>query len=66
VPAQQPHCPPDAARDLPMRHDELLSKQRILRDELAVPANKIDGDSRSEPKEVDHVSRLTPSSRWHL
>jgi len=58
-----PTCPPDAARDLPLRHDELLSKKRVLRDELAVTANKIGGESRHEPKEVDHVSRLTPSAR---
>src|SRR3989454_11688696 len=62
-----PRCPPDAARDLPVRHDELLAKQRVFRDELSVTANKIGGESRNEPKEVDHVWRLTPSARgWHL
>ena len=62
-----PRCPPDAARDLPVRHDELLAKQRVFRDELSVTANKIGGESRNEPKEVDHVWRLTPAARgWHL
>src|SRR6266403_4177779 len=62
-----PRCPPDVARDLPVRHDELLAKQRVFRDELSVTANKIGGESRNEPKEVDHVWRLTPSARgWHL
>ena len=62
-----PRCPPDAARDFPLRHDELLSKKRVLRDELAVTTNKIGGESRNEPKEIDHVSRLTPSAHgWHL
>ncbi len=59
-------CPPDAARDLRVRHDE-LSKKRVLYHELAVTANKIGGESRDEPKEIDHVPRLTPSARgWHL
>ena len=59
--------PPDASRDLPVRHDELLAKQRVFRDELSVTANKIGGESRNEPKEIDHVSRLTPSAQgWHL
>ena len=39
----------------------------LYRDELAVTANKIGGESPNEPKEIDHVSRLTPSARgWHL
>jgi hypothetical protein len=47
--------------------DELLSKKRVLRDELAVTANKIGDESRNEPKEIDHVSCLTPSARgWYL
>ncbi len=62
-----PRRPPDAARDLPVRHDELLAKKCVLRDELAMTANKIGGESRNEPKEIDHVPRLTPSARgWHL
>jgi len=62
-----PRCPPDAARAFPLRHDELLSKKRVLRDELAVTTNKIGGESRNEPKEIGHVSRLTPSAHgWHL
>jgi len=50
-----PRCPPDAARDLPVRHDELLAKQRVFRNELSVTAHKIGGESRNEPKEIDHV-----------
>ena len=67
-----PRCPPDAARDLPVRHDELLCDGtgltgETVRDELSGTANKIGGESRNEPKEVDHVWRLTPSARgWHL
>ena len=40
-----PRRPLDAARDLPVRHDELLSKKRVLRDELTVTANKVGGES---------------------
>jgi len=62
-----PRCPPDAARDLPVRHDELLAKQRVFRDELSVTANTISGESRNEPKAIDHLWRLTPSAcGWHL
>ena len=39
-----PRRPLDAARGLPVRHDELLAKQRVLRDELSVPANEIGGE----------------------
>jgi len=50
-----------------VRHDELLAKQRVFRDELSVTANNIGGEFRNEPKEIDHVWRLTPSARgWHL
>ena len=62
-----PGRPPDAPGKLPLGDDELLSKKRVLRDELAVTTNKIGGESRNEPKEIDHVWRLTPSARgWHL
>ena len=40
-----PRRPLDAARNLPVRHDELLSKKRVLRDELTVTANKVGGES---------------------
>jgi hypothetical protein len=40
-----PRRPPDAARDLPVRHDELLSKKRVLRYELGATANKVGGES---------------------
>jgi len=55
-----------------VRHDELLCDGtgltgETVRDELSGTANKIGGESRNEPKEVDHVWRLTPSARgWHL
>jgi hypothetical protein len=58
-----PRSPRDTARNLPVCHDELLSKKRVLRDELGVTANKIGSESRNEPKEIDRVSRLTPSAR---
>src|SRR5467141_3291056 len=60
-------CPSDATCDLPVRYDELLSKKRVLRDEFGATANEIRGESRKEPKKVDHAWRLTPSARgWHL
>jgi len=50
-----------------VRHDELLAKQRVFRDELSVTANTISGESRNEPKAIDHLWRLTPSAcGWHL
>jgi hypothetical protein len=62
-----PRCPPDAARDLSVRHEELLSKKRVLRDELGATANKVGGEPRYELKEIDHVPRFTPSAHgWHL
>jgi len=40
---------------------------RSPRRALRVTANKIGGESRDEPKEVDHLSASTPSARgWHL
>jgi len=62
-----PRCPPDAARDLPVRTMSCWRKQRVFRDGLSVTANKIGGESRNEPNEIDHVWRITPSARgWHL
>jgi hypothetical protein len=50
-----------------VRYDELLSKERVLRDEFGATANEIRGESRKEPKKVDHAWRLTPSAHgWHL
>ncbi len=40
-----PRSPLDAARNLPVRHDELLSKKHVLRDELSATANKVGGES---------------------
>jgi len=45
-----PRCPPDAARDLPVRHDELLAKQHVFRDELSVTAKR---DRRRVPKRTE-------------
>ena len=62
-----PRRPPDAAGDLPLGDDELLSKKRVLRNEFDATANEIRGQPRNEPKKVDHVSSLTWSTRgWTL
>jgi hypothetical protein len=62
-----PGSPPDAAGDLPLGDDELLSKKRVLRNQFDATANEIRGQPGNEPKKVDHVSSLTPSSRgWNL
>jgi hypothetical protein len=58
-----PRSPLDAARNLPVRHDELLSKKRVLRDELTVTANKVGGESQNEPKEINHVSSYPTGAR---
>jgi hypothetical protein len=42
--------------------DELLSKKRILRNQFCAKANEIHGQPENEPKKVDHVSSLTPST----
>ena len=36
-----PRRPPDAAGDLPLGNDELLSKKRVLRDEPSTTPNEI-------------------------
>jgi hypothetical protein len=62
-----PWRPPDAPGDLPLGDDELLPKQRVLRDQLDATANEIRDQPGNEPKKVDHVSSLTPSTRgWNL
>ncbi len=62
-----PGRPSDAAGDLPVGDDELLSKKRVLRNEFDATANEIRGQPGNEPKKVDHVSSLTWSTRgWTL
>jgi hypothetical protein len=46
--------PSDAANDLALGHDQLLSKQSVFRDELRPRPNQIGGQSQHEPKKVDH------------
>jgi hypothetical protein len=55
-----PRSPPDATGNLPLRDDELLSKKRVLRDQIDATANEIRGHPGNEPKKVDHVPSLTP------
>jgi hypothetical protein len=62
-----PWRPSDATSNLPLCDDELLSKKRVLRNQFDATANEIRGQPEHEPKKVDHVSSLTPSTRgWNL
>src|SRR5205807_7844357 len=62
-----PARPPDAPGNLPLGGDELLSKKRVLRNQLRAAANQIHRQPENEPKKVDHVSSLTSSTRgWNL
>src|SRR2546430_6669704 len=62
-----PGRPADAAGDLPLRGDELLPKKRILRNQFNATANEIRSQPGNEPKKIDHVSSLTPSTcGWNL
>ncbi len=62
-----PARPPDAPGNLPLGGDELLSKKRVLRNQLCAAANQIHRQPENEPKKVDHVSSLTSSTRgWNL
>jgi hypothetical protein len=62
-----PGRPADAAGNLPLRGDELLSKKRILRNQFNATANEIRSQPGNEPEKIDHVSSLTPSTcGWHL
>ena len=58
-----PGRPPDAPGKLPLGDDELLSKKRVLGDQLDATANEIRGRSGNDSKKVDHGSSLTPSAR---
>jgi hypothetical protein len=57
-----PGRPPDAAGNLPLRGDELLLKNSVLRNQLYATANEIRRQPGNKPKKVDHVSSLTSSS----
>ena len=62
-----PGRPADAAGNLPLRGDELLSKKRILRNQFNATANEIRSQPGNEPKKIDHGSSLTPSTcGWNL
>jgi hypothetical protein len=62
-----PGRPHDAAGNLSLRDDELLSKKRVLRNQFHTTANEIRGQPGNEPKEVDHLSSVTPSTPgWNL
>jgi hypothetical protein len=62
-----PGRPHDASSNLPLGDDELLSKKRVLRNQFDATANEIRGQPGNEPKKIDHVSSLTPSTRgWDL
>ena len=62
-----PGRPPDAAGNLPLGDDDLLSKKCVLRNQLCTAAGEIHGQPENEPKKVDHVSSLTSSTRgWNL
>ena len=49
----------DPPRELPLRHDELLPKQRVLGDETGAAAHDVGGQPHHEPKDVDHAARRT-------
>jgi hypothetical protein len=57
-----PRCPADPPRDPPLRHDELLQKQRVLGDETRAAANDVGGQPHHEPKHVDHATHRTAAS----
>jgi hypothetical protein len=51
-------------REFPLRHDELLSKQRIFGNEANAVAHDVSGQPYHEPKDIDHAVRRTlPSGR---
>jgi hypothetical protein len=59
-----PGCPSDAAHDLSLRHDELLSKERVLGDKTRAGPEQIDYQPQHEPKQVPHAVCRTPASVW--
>ena len=56
-----PGRPYDAAGNLPLGDDELLSTRRVLRNQLHTTANEVRPEN--EPKKVDHLSRVLHSPR---
>ncbi|OLC69870.1 MAG: hypothetical protein AUH78_22705 [Gemmatimonadetes bacterium 13_1_40CM_4_69_8] len=62
-----PERPPDAAGNLPLGDDELLSKKRVLRNQFDATATQIRSQPGHQPKKVEHLASLTPCSReWNL
>jgi len=57
-----PGSPPNTTGELPLCDDELLTKKRVLRDQVYAAANEIRGQSGNESKKVDHRSSLTLSA----
>jgi len=53
-----PGSPPNTTGELPLCDDKLLTKKRVLRDQVYAAANEIRGHPGNEPKKVDHVSVL--------
>ena len=53
-----PGSPPNTTGELPLCDDKLLTKKRVLRDQVYAVANEIRGHPGNEPKRVDHVSVL--------
>jgi len=53
-----PGSPPNTTGELSLCDDKLLTKKRVLRDQVYAAANEIRDHPGNEPKEVDHVSLL--------
>ena len=49
-----PWCPPHAAHELSLGHDQLLAEQTVLGDERSPTTEKIGGETRHEPNEISH------------
>jgi len=56
-----PGRPPNTTGELPLCDDKLLTKKRVLRDQVYAAANEIRGHPGNEPKKVAHVSVLLQS-----
>jgi len=61
-----PRGPPDAAGNLPLGGDELLSKKRVLRNQFHAAANEIRGQSGNEPKKGSRVESYTVYARMEF
>jgi hypothetical protein len=53
-----PGSPPNTTGEVPLCDDKLLTKKRVLRDQVYAASNEIRGYPGNEPKKVDHVSVL--------